>query len=100
MSTEGNTNASVSRDSMRRGHEQSDAHAGWIFGAVFFLVIAGIIIHFIVAAILTSFIRKAPPQDQWRPPAPAAWLARTSAPFPRLQISPPADLEKFRAREE
>src|SRR5436190_23980022 len=100
MSIEPSSKVSASQSPIRRGHEHSDAHAGWIFGVVFFLVICGLIIHFVMAATLTSFIRKPLPKDQWRPPSPPAGMARTISVFPRLQISPSADLERFRAREQ
>src|SRR5258705_9183268 len=81
-------------------HETTDVRAGWIFGIVLFLAVAGIAIHFMMGGMLNSLERKSPPTDQWRP-APRASRVREARPaFPRLQVSPPADLEAFRAREQ
>lgn len=79
------------------GYEQRDANAKWIFGIVFFLLVAGLSIHGILAGFLSSLKNTAPPTDRWQ--------ASTSGnpnlpPPPRLQVSPPAELQAFRANEE
>ena len=83
-----------------RDHERSDANTKWIFGIVVFLALSGIGMHFIVAGWLRALNHSVPPTDQWRPVRPATQLVTSSAPFPRLQVSPPLDLQAFRAREE
>ncbi len=82
------------------GYEQRDASAKWIFGVVGFLLVSGIAIHFLLAGMLSSLNGTPTPSDAWRPlphPNEASPQART---FPKLQVSPPRDLEEFRAREE
>ena len=81
-------------------HETTDVRAGWIFGIVLFLAVAGIAIHFMMGGMLNSLVRKSPPTDQWRPASRASRVPEPLAAFPRLQVSPPADLEAFRAREQ
>lgn len=83
-----------------RDHERRDAHAGWIFGVVLFLFFSGLIIHGILAAFLAALKHSPPPTDAWRPPARAARNAPALPEFPKLQISAPADLQAFRARED
>jgi hypothetical protein len=83
-----------------RGHEDRDANIAWIFGVVAFLFVSGVAIHFILAAWLTSLKKSPPMADRWQ----LDHQARTSfAPpdsYPHLQLSPPADLEAFRSRED
>ncbi len=83
-----------------RDHERRDANAKWIFGIVAFLLVSGLAIHFILAGMLKSLNGTAPPTDLWRPSQPPAKEALKAAPFPVLQVSAPADLKSFRAREE
>ncbi len=83
-----------------RDHERRDANAKWIFGIVAFLLVSGLSIHFILAGMLKSLNRTAPPTDLWRPSQPPAKDALKAAPFPVLQVSATADLKSFRAREE
>lgn len=85
----------------QKGHETRDANASWIFGVVGFLLIFGLSIHFILAGLLSSLNATAPPRDRWRPvPRTTGSMPSGAAAFPRLQVSAPADLETFRAREE
>jgi hypothetical protein len=88
------------RRSPRREHEKTDASAGWVFGVVTLLAFIGLLIHIILGGMLTSLKRGQAPTDQWKPVQPAARTAAQLASYPRLQVSPPADLQAFRAREE
>jgi hypothetical protein len=83
-----------------RDHERRDAHAGWIFGVVLFLFFSGLIIHGILAAFLAALKHSPPPTDAFRPPPRTARNAPALPAFPKLQISAPADLQAFRARED
>ncbi len=84
----------------QRGHETRDANAKWIFGIVVGLFVFGLSIHFILAALLSSLKHTAPPTDAWRPVKAATARQKPAAPFPRLQVSPPMDLQSFRAAED
>src|SRR5438309_11659621 len=88
------------RQSPRRDHERTDASTGWIFGIVSLLAFVGVLIHVVLAGMLTSLKREPPPTDLWKPVHPSAVAADGRTNFPRLQISPPADLQSFRAREQ
>lgn len=83
-----------------RGHEKRDASAGWIFGIVLFLLVSGLAIHFILAGFQSALQRTALPSDPWRPLRELAGVKPAPPPGPRLQVSPPLDLQRFRAREE
>ena len=98
MATRISTPQGVPRE-LRKGHELTDVHAGWIFGVVLFLAIAMILIHLLMSRMLDGLKKRPAPSDQWRS-ATAVPGGPTAAAFPRLQISPPRDLEAFRAREE
>ncbi len=83
-----------------RAHEHRDADARWIFGIVLFLLISGLAIHGILAGFLSLLKSGAAPKDQWRPVEAMTRIKPAHPPFPVLQVSPPADLKEFRAREE
>ena len=83
-----------------RGHEQRDANAAWILGIVIFLFVFGLSIHGILAGFLRSLQHSAPPTDAWRPRPRPGHLEQARPPGPTLQVSPPADLQAFRSREE
>ncbi len=80
------------------GYERRDANAKWIFGIVAFLVVAGLIMHLVLAGVMERLEKKPSPTDEWsgirREPQTIA------AGLPRLQIVPPEDLAKFRATEQ
>ena len=86
--------------SSSRNHERTDVRAGWIFGIVLFLAVSGVAIHFMMARMLNSLKHKAPTTDQWQPFSQPSAQAKLRPVFPRLQISPPVEMEAFRAREE
>ena len=80
-----------------RGHEQRDANAKWIFGMVLLLFVFLFFIQAVLVAWLNSLKHTPTPTDAWRPARPSS---ANFAPLPRLQLSPPGDLQSFRAREE
>jgi hypothetical protein len=83
---------------LQRGHETRDANVKWLFGIVFFLLFSGLIIHGILASVLSLLKGRVSPADLWEPVARPRSLTQPAG--PQLQISPPMDLQKFRAREE
>ena len=82
-----------------RGHEERDAAVGWVFGVVTFLALCVLITHFIIAGTMERYGKSKPQTDQWRV-ASSAQPVSSRPPFPKLQIFPPADLEKFRDHED
>lgn len=81
------------------GYERSDVRARWIGGVVAFLAVGAVTIHFVLGWQLKRLGSKKPPRDQWSSVArPRQPQVRTN--FPHLQLSAPADLSDFRAREE
>ena len=80
------------------GYEKRDASANWIFGIVAFLLIAGLIMHFVLAGMMERLGKTPFPADEW---SGARRRVRTTAKAgPHLQLEPPEDLRIFRAREE
>ena len=61
---------------------------------------SGIAVHFILAGFMSHLNKKRAPTDQWGPVAARVSETGKQAAFPLLQVSPPLDLEKFRAQEE
>jgi hypothetical protein len=82
------------------GYETRDANAKWIFGIVAFLLIAGLIMHFVLAGVMERLGKTAYPTDALNGTrrGPEATLQAQAG--PRLQISPAVDLKNFRAGEE
>jgi len=96
MDTESKTGSEIPRKP--RGHEKTDINVAWIFAIVVCLAVLGLALHFITAGLLGQLKQKPSPSDAWMPR-----VAKTSSnelSFPRLQVSPPADLQAFRAREQ
>jgi len=83
----------------REEHEKRDASAKWIFGLVLFLFISGLAIHGILAGYLSSLKASPTATDQWGGAAKVQPQPQTQN-VPRLQVSPPLDLQKFQAQEE
>jgi hypothetical protein len=82
-----------------KGYEKSDVRAKWIGGVVAFLIIGAVALHFILGVQLRILGRSSPTRDAWSSPnRPLHAEIPTNA--PRLQISAPADLADFRARED
>ena len=84
----------------RRDHERRDVSVGWIFSVVLFLGVCGIGIHFILAGFLNQLNKTRAPGDAWQPLRSRVIQTMPQAVYPVLQVSPPRDLEKFRAEEE
>lgn len=100
MTSDPNPPSGPSREPVE-GYEKRDANARWIVGIVIFLFAFGLAIQGILAGYLIRLKRIPPPTDRWRPLERAARAPPSFVPpFPRLQVSPPADLQAFRAREE
>jgi hypothetical protein len=82
------------------GYEKRDANAKWIFGIVAFLLIAGLIMHFVLAGMMERFGKKPYPTDTWKGVRQGSEAMQSAKDVPHLQIVPAADLEDFRAEEE
>jgi hypothetical protein len=82
----------------RAGYEKRDVNAAWIFGIVAFLIIAGLIMHFCLAGVMERLKQRPPARDAWMSAKPGSPGANEAV--PHLQIAPPADLQRFREREE
>jgi len=83
------------------GYEKSDLPAKWIFWFFVALFATGIAIHLLIRWQLGSLSKAPPPEDSWTTPRRVE--NRAVIPpreFPRLQISPAADMEALRVREE
>ncbi len=85
-----------------RGYEPSDMAIRWVFGFIALMFVSGIALQAIVAWQLKALEKRPLLTDPWTPPGrparhPATKPVRN---FPRLQLSPPADMEAFRTREE
>ncbi|MGH7971105.1 MAG: hypothetical protein ACREIC_20475, partial [Limisphaerales bacterium] len=61
------------------------------------LFVVGLCLQFILAGMLHSLKSAPPPTDHW---VPIRHPASPTPPSPRLQLSPPLDLQVFRTREE
>ena len=96
-----NPNARHGRQRFKRGgYERRDADAGWIFGVVAFLVIAGLIMHFCLAGVVERLGKTPTPHDRWTGVRPGAGVSVESKAGPHLQLAPTEDLKKFRERED
>jgi len=82
------------------GYEKRDANAKWIFGIVAFLLVAGLIMHFVLAGMVERLGKLPTPSDAWSSTRRGANATLQSKAVPRLQIMPVVDLQDFRAREE
>lgn len=87
------------------GYEKRDVSVGWIFGIVIFLLAAGIVLHLFVGRVVHDFRKSAAPADAWQPASHAVALNAgrsnlLSNAVPRLQVSPPTELNEFRERED
>jgi hypothetical protein len=82
------------------GYEKRDASAAWIFGIVAFLIIAGLIMHFVLAGVMERFEKRPFPADQYRGTRRSGETIAHRGSVPRLQLKPPEDLNNFRAGEE
>lgn len=83
-----------------KGYEKRDASAPWIFGIVAFLLVSGLIMHFVLAGVMERLQKTPAPSDRWTG---VRRIGETSAQIkdiPHLQVSPTEDLNIFRRREE
>ena len=81
-------------------HEKTDIAVKWVFGFVIALFVSGIVIQLIVAGQLSALRRHPTAPDPWSRIPETRPTDKAVYKFPRLQVSPPADLETFREREE
>jgi len=83
------------------GHEKSDLPVKWVFSFFAALFLGAIFIHISIWWQLGRLRKEPPPADQWAGFRRSA-SSSVSPPrdYPRLQLSPSADMEAFRAREE
>ncbi|HEY9510824.1 MAG TPA: hypothetical protein VIV82_13265 [Verrucomicrobiae bacterium] len=85
------------------GYEKRDVSVGWIFGIIAFLIASGIVAHLFVGRVLHDFRKQPAPTDAWQPALPVTLNVDQSKAvanaFPRLQVSPPAELKEFREHE-
>src|SRR5690349_19528358 len=87
--------------SARPGYEKRDVNAKWIFGIVVFLAAVGLLMHFCLAGMMQRLGRTPTPRDSYAGAhrlSPATAELNTNV--PHLQLSPPAELKQFRARED
>jgi hypothetical protein len=80
------------------GYEKSDLPVKWIFGFFALLFLGGVVVQAFIAWQLSDLRGKPPRTDQWPAARPGSMMPPGN--FPTLQVSPPTDLEAFRAREE
>jgi len=78
------------------GYEKSDANAKGIFISVVVLFVALVLVDLIVHWIIADFKKTPTLGDQF---SGSVRQTQVAPAFPRLQISPPADLAKFREAE-
>ncbi len=81
------------------GYEKRDANAKGIFLAVLGLFVALLLVDLIVRWIVHDFKKSPTPGDRFSGSVRQKQAAATEPAFPRLQISPPADLRKLREEE-
>ncbi|MGZ4964857.1 MAG: hypothetical protein ACXWIU_04760 [Limisphaerales bacterium] len=81
------------------GYEKRDANAKGIFLAVLGLFIALALVDLIVHWIVSDFRKSPTPGDRFSGSVRQRQAAATEPVYPRLQISPPADLSKLREEE-
>lgn len=82
---------------MKIDHERRDVNVGVLFWLAALFVLAGLITVLVVGGLFRYLTLE---HDRQNPVPSALATERVEFPLPRLQVSPPADLEKFRAEEE
>jgi len=89
---------SPTRVPRRRSHETRDANVKAIWVLTLLMLIAGVVMHGFLWSMLKGMSRNGGALDEWsanrRSPQPIEVND-----FPKLQLSPPADLREFRERE-
>jgi hypothetical protein len=81
-------------------YERRDAFAGWLFGLVGILVVCIAIAELVLHSVKAGLEHTPAPTDVWSGARPATNPSWAQAVAPRLQVSAPLDLSKFRKREE
>src|SRR4051812_17250485 len=81
------------------GYEERDANAKGILWCVAGLLIFLILMDVVVHKMIKGFKKSPTPADAFSGSVRAAQAAAAQSPFPRLQLSPPADLQNFRSEE-
>lgn len=99
MATDTRSKAQETQRPGTDGYEARDASVPWIFGVVLFLICSGIVIQAGLAGALRHLVRGPAPSDAWSPGARATHSAQPGT-FPKLQISGPLDLGRFRTAED
>ena len=97
MATEPNTPASAPEPRPGKSPEGRNPGAKWFFVGLGGLFLFGLCLQLILSGMLHKLVSSPPPEDRWHP---AHTRSPEASPFPHLQISPPADLAAFRARED
>jgi hypothetical protein len=81
------------------GYETRDANAKWIFGIVAFLLISGLIMHFVLAGVMERLEKTRYPTDTLNGTRRGAETRAQAKAVPHLQILPNQELTEFRTRE-
>jgi hypothetical protein len=97
-----NPNAKPQRRQRREGagYEKRDANAKWIFAIAAFVLVAGLMMHFVLARMTERLEKKSFPTDAWSGARHGRQIGAQNKTFPHLQLNPPEDLNRFRASEE
>ena len=82
------------------GYETKDANVRAIWGAVLILAAIMIAIHVGLWGYMKNLQHGSAPQDKWAKEMAGSSAAISKPGVPKLQVSPPADLQKFRAQED
>ena len=82
------------------GYEKRDANAKWIFGIVGFLLVSGLIMHFVLAGVMERFGKTPYPTDTFDGTRRGAETRVQTKNVPHLQISSAEELNAFRSKEE
>ena len=82
------------------GYETRDANAKWIFGIVAFVLVSGLIMHFVMAGVMERLGKTPYPTDALNGTRRGREATLQAKAGPRLQISSAVDLQDFRTREE
>jgi len=82
------------------GYEKRDANAKWIFGIVAFLLLSGLIMHFVLAGVMERLGKTPYPTDELKGTRRGAETRAQAQNVPHLQINSKEELAEFRAKEE
>jgi len=82
------------------GYEKRDANAKWIFGIVAFLLVSGLIMHFVLAGVMERLGKTPYPTDELNGTRRGAETRAQARNVPHLQIMSKEELTEFRTKEE